>query len=188
MVIGNSQLENFWRAENDREFQRFKGRLTFVWLNELSFEEILKRSAALPPNSVIYYQLLGLDAKGVSHAEARVLRDLHAVANAPIFGLQGYQLGEGVVGGPLLAIDDLSRSAAGAGLRIMDGESPEHGGWRRYRQGPRSSTGANFATGASARTAFLRAAPCGFASSPRVGTEGMAAWWQPCPFVSWKLS
>ena len=119
-------MEKFWFDENVRVFQRFKDRLTFVCLNELSFEEILKRSAALPPNSVIYFQMLAVDAKGVSHAESRVLGDLHAVANAPIFGLLGYQLGQRVVGGPLLAIEDLSRSAAGVGLRIMDGESPEH--------------------------------------------------------------
>jgi PAS domain S-box-containing protein len=126
VLIGSSQLETFWHDELIREFQRFKGRLTFDYLNELSFGEILKRSAALPPNSVIYFQLLAVDAKGVSHVEARVLRDLHAVANAPIFGDQGYQLGQGVVGGPLLAFDVLSRNTAGVALRIMDGESPEH--------------------------------------------------------------
>ena len=41
VVIGNSPLETFWRNESVREFQRYKGQLTFVWLNELSFEEIL---------------------------------------------------------------------------------------------------------------------------------------------------
>jgi len=46
VVIGNSPLENFWRDEISREFRRFRDRLTFVWFNELSFEEILKRSAA----------------------------------------------------------------------------------------------------------------------------------------------
>jgi PAS domain S-box-containing protein len=126
VVIGNSPLENFWRDENVREFERFKGRLAFVYLNELSFDEILKRSAVLPPNSVIYYQLLSVDAKGVAQTEPRVLRELRAVANAPIFGLQDYQLGSGIVGGPLLAIDTLSRKTAGIAVRIMDGESPEH--------------------------------------------------------------
>jgi len=126
ILIGNSPLENFWRDENSRQFQRFKDRLTFIPLNELSLEETLKRSAALPPNSAIYFQMWAVDAKGVSHDEARVLRDLHAVANAPIFGILGYQLGQGIVGGPLLAIDRLSRNSAGVALRIMDGESPEH--------------------------------------------------------------
>jgi hypothetical protein len=48
VLIGSSQLETFWHDEIIREFQRFKGRLTFDYLNELSFGEILKRSAALP--------------------------------------------------------------------------------------------------------------------------------------------
>jgi signal transduction histidine kinase len=48
------------------------------------------------------------------------------VANAPIFGLQSSQLGRGIVGGPLMSMDDLSRNAAGAAVRILNHESPEN--------------------------------------------------------------
>ena len=126
VVLGNSPLEKFWRDELELEFQRFKGRVTFDWLNDLSFEEILERSATLPSNSAIFYVLLSVDAKGVSQTESRGLTELHAVANAPIFGFHGSQLGRGIVGGPLMSIVDLSRNAAGVAVRILDGESPEH--------------------------------------------------------------
>src|SRR5262249_38754156 len=53
VVLGDSQLDRFWRASLGREFQRFSGQLNFVWGNELIFDEILKRCAALPPNSAI---------------------------------------------------------------------------------------------------------------------------------------
>ena len=48
------------------------------------------------------------------------------MANAPIFRSSWVPAGPGIVGGPLMAIDDLSRNAAGVALRILDGESPEH--------------------------------------------------------------
>jgi PAS domain S-box-containing protein len=124
VVIGASQLEQFWLKEVKRAFERFEGRLTFVWTNDWSLAELLQRSAALPANSAIFYGVLTLDAKGVPQIEERTLRELHAVANAPIFGLHSTQLGRGIVGGPLLSIEDLSRNSANVALRVLRGESP----------------------------------------------------------------
>src|SRR5262249_25964838 len=55
----------------------------------------------------------------------RVLSELHAKANAPVFGIQGGQLGEGIVGGPLMPTEDLSRQTAAIALRLLKGEGPE---------------------------------------------------------------
>jgi len=122
MVIGNSPLEKFWLAETRRQMQPFTNRLSLTWLNDSSFAEVLKRAAALPPRSAIYYFLMSVDAEGVPYAEERALRELHAVANAPIFGLHDSQLGRGIVGGPLMAIEELSRNTAKVAARILRGE------------------------------------------------------------------
>ena len=124
VVIGASQLEQFWLNEVKHTFTRFEGRLTFVWTNDWSYSELLQRCATLPAQSAIFYGVLALDAKGVPQIEERTLRELHEVANAPIFGLHSTQLGRGIVGGPLLSIDDLSRNAANVALRVLRGESP----------------------------------------------------------------
>jgi signal transduction histidine kinase len=124
VVLGDSPLERFWLAELGREFQRFQDQLTFVWGNDLSFAEMLKRCATLPPNSAILYGLLSVDAAGFPHTEEDALAELHAVANAPIFGLQSSQMGRGIVGGALMSMDDLSRNAAGAAVQILNQESP----------------------------------------------------------------
>ena len=47
LVIGNSPHEQFWRKQIDGELQRFRSQLQFVWLNDLSFQEMLKRCASL---------------------------------------------------------------------------------------------------------------------------------------------
>ena len=125
VVIGASQFEQFWLEELKRGLRRFEGRLTFIWTNELSFEEMLKGCASLEPQSAILYGVLSVDAKGVRHAEERTLSALHAAAKAPIFGLHSTQLGRGIVGGPLLSIEDLSRNTASVAVRILRGESPQ---------------------------------------------------------------
>jgi signal transduction histidine kinase len=124
VVIGASPFEQVWLREVRGGLQRFEGRLTFIWTNELSFEEMLKGCASLPPQSAIFYGVLSSDAKGVRHAEERTLGAFHAAANAPIFGLHSTQLGRGIVGGPLLSLEDLSRNTATVAVRILRGESP----------------------------------------------------------------
>src|SRR4029450_8018959 len=107
VVIGASQFEQFWLTEVKRGLRRFEARLTFIWTNELSFEEMLKGCASLPPHSAIFYGVLSQDAKGVRHAEDRTLGAFHAAANAPSFGLNATQLGRGIVGGPWRPLVDL---------------------------------------------------------------------------------
>jgi PAS domain S-box-containing protein len=123
VVIGTSPFEQFWLEELKRGFRRFEGRLTFVWTNELSFEEMLKACASLPPQSAIFFGTLTLDAKGVRQVEDKALAALHAAANAPIFGLHSVQLGRGIVGGPLVSNEDLVRSTATVAVRMLHGES-----------------------------------------------------------------
>jgi len=124
VIFGASPLEKFWLGEFRRELQKFADRVTFTWFNELSFEEIKKRAAALSPHSVIFYGLLVVDAAGVPYENDGALKSLHAVANAPIFGVYENQLGLGVVGGRLLANQDVGVEAARVALRILRGEVP----------------------------------------------------------------
>jgi signal transduction histidine kinase len=124
VVIGDSPLERSWRDQVGRDLQPLAGRLKLVWFNQLSFAEMLKRSAALPENSAILYLVLSVDAKGFSHAQDRVLAELHAAANAPMFSVFGNELGSGVVGGPLLLLDDVASATAASAVRLLRGESP----------------------------------------------------------------
>jgi PAS domain S-box-containing protein len=124
VVIGASWFERIWRAELDIELRRFRDRLTIVWSDDLSFAEVLTRCAALPPNSAIFYTLLSVDAAGVAHTGPRALKELRAVANAPIFGFHSNQLGDGIVGGPLVLIDALGVNTADVALRILRGDAP----------------------------------------------------------------
>jgi PAS domain S-box-containing protein len=122
VVLGNSPLEKFWLGETRRQFEPFTNRVSLAWFNKLSFPEMLKRAAALPPRSAIFYAQMSVDARGVPYVEGRALRELHDVANAPIFGLHDSQLGQGIVGGPLVAIEELGRNTAKVAVRILHGE------------------------------------------------------------------
>ena len=124
MVMGSGQLGRFWRRELEIDFRQFRDRVTFIWSDDLSLSEILRRAAGLASDSAIFYFTFGTDAAGAAYADERVLADLHAAANAPLFGVQSVYLGYGVVGGTMMSIDDLSRNTADVAIRLLNGVPP----------------------------------------------------------------
>jgi len=124
MVMGPGPQGTFWRRELEDQFARFRDRLTFLWANDLSFQEVVRRAANLPRHSAILYINLTTDAQGGTYADERVLADLHASANAPMFGRHTVMLGRGIVGGRLVSIEDLSRSTADVASRLLQGAPP----------------------------------------------------------------
>ena len=124
VVIGNSPLEQYWLGQVRDAFQPFGNRVAFTWFNELSLEDMLVRSAALPPKSVIFFVVLSVDAAGVTHEEGNAVDRLHAVANAPVFSWNDIYLGRGIVGGSLTPAGEIGRKAASAAVQILNGKGP----------------------------------------------------------------
>ena len=124
VVTGSGQIAEFWQRELQDSFQRFHDRLTFVWFDDLPFQETLRRCANLPDNSAIFYLRFGTDATGAAYADDRVFTELHARANAPLFAGLSVYLGAGIVGGSLMSIDELARTSADAAVRLLNGAAP----------------------------------------------------------------
>src|SRR5262249_46615608 len=95
-----------------------------TWFNDLTFSQMLAYSAAMPEQSAIFYALLSEDAAGVPYSEDRALDEFRKVASAPIFGISDYQMGRGIVGGPLVQTQILGRESAEVALRIFAGGTP----------------------------------------------------------------
>ena len=124
VIIGASPIERFWLNELKREVKPFENRFELIWYADLSFEEILKRASALPPHTVLFWQLMSVDGAGVVHEGDLALRRLHAVANAPIFSYQEAFFGRETVGGPMHSISESSKATVSVALRIFAGERP----------------------------------------------------------------
>jgi signal transduction histidine kinase len=124
IVLGDSPIERYWVGEFRKDLRHFEGRIKLTWFNELSFEEMLKRAAALPPQAAIFFALLSMDATGVPHEEGKAVERLNAVTGAPIFSYIDSYFGRGIVGGPLVSVTNASRQAATVSVRILGGEPP----------------------------------------------------------------
>jgi len=122
VVIGDSPLERVWSEILKEEYQAFADRVSFTWLNTLSLDGILERTKNLPPHSFILHVLMMRDASGVTHNGDEVLRQIHAIANAPINGIYQHQLGLGITGGRLYQAEVEGVESARIAMRILRGE------------------------------------------------------------------
>lgn len=124
VINGASPNERFWRDEIQKDAELFKDRVQFIWYDDISFSDILKNSAVLPPGTAIFWHLMNVDATGVVYEGDTALRRLHAVSNAPIFSYDDGFFGQEIVGGPMYSVRDLSRLTAAITIRILGGEKP----------------------------------------------------------------
>ena len=88
----------------------------------LSFEDILRDAANLPPHSAIFWHLMNVDAAGVAHEANAALSRLSATANAPVFSYLDNFFGDTTVGGPMHSAEEGSAVAAAVAVRILNGE------------------------------------------------------------------
>jgi signal transduction histidine kinase len=122
VILGATPLERYWTIEFRRAFEPFTNRVSFNFLNDLSFDQMLRQLSKLPPCSFILLGLFLRDASGVTHNEDEALQRLHAVANAPINGLYQNQLGLGIVGGRLYQGELQGVESARIAIRVLRGE------------------------------------------------------------------
>jgi C4-dicarboxylate-specific signal transduction histidine kinase len=123
-VVGDSPIERLYASALRREFQQFANRVNIEWFDGLTFDAMLARAAAMPKQSAIFWFLLSVDAAGVPYAQDRALETIRKVTTASIFGIGDFELGRGIVGGPLMPTQTIGQEAANIGLRILGGEAP----------------------------------------------------------------
>src|SRR6516162_4080211 len=122
VVNGHSPNELFWRDEIQKELRPLEKRIDIRWYDNLSFQEILKQTANLPPHSAIFWNTMVVDATGAAYEGDRALTTLHATANAPIFTHDDEFFGHEVVGGPMLSALVLGKEVGAVAMRILGGE------------------------------------------------------------------
>jgi signal transduction histidine kinase len=125
VVAGRSKLDAYWTAEARETFRGYEGKVDFVYLVGLPMDDLLRRVARLPDESLIYYLNLFEDGHGRTFIPADVVESLSTAANAPVYGHFGSYLGRGIVGGRITHFEAEGETAARLALRVLSGERPE---------------------------------------------------------------
>ncbi|MBN1888248.1 MAG: PAS domain S-box protein [Thermoflexales bacterium] len=91
--------------------------------SHLSLAEIKQRAAALPPSSILFYQLVLEDATGTAYRPIDVLRELVSVSAVPVISKYDHFIGTGTIGGYMYSLERVARETARLGARILRGEA-----------------------------------------------------------------
>jgi signal transduction histidine kinase len=122
VVNGASPNEVFWQGVLERELAPLSRRVELRWYNRLSFEDILRDAANLPPHSAIFWHVMSVDAAGATHEGNTALHRLSSAANAPVFSYLDVFFDGSIVGGSMHSVGEGMAIAAAAAIRILNGE------------------------------------------------------------------
>jgi signal transduction histidine kinase len=123
-MTGASATEQFWNDLFQRELQRSSRRVTLEWFTHMAADDMVKRVAALPAHSAIFYPTIRVDGRGVpQEGDALLLRFIEE-DRAPIFTHTDSLFGRGIVGGPMFSSQEMADACAKVAMRLLNGETP----------------------------------------------------------------
>src|SRR5271165_3161945 len=123
VVAGGSEFASYWLEATIQELRRHADRLNVIELVGLSIDQLLQKVSALPPHTVVFFQLIPQES---SHPVIGTYDVLAAIAQRfPTYCVHNYCFDHGAIGG---AYPDSQEQAVRGGelaARVLVGEKPE---------------------------------------------------------------
>jgi len=94
-------------------------------LSESSFNELLKEVATLPTSSVIFMNSYNISSDGHIEKPEVFGKELSTASNVPIYSIDEFLLGNGIIGGTFLSGILQGNQLADLGISILEGTSPD---------------------------------------------------------------
>ncbi|MDR3641912.1 MAG: PAS domain S-box protein [Humidesulfovibrio sp.] len=110
-------------AEAKADMRAWRGKLTFEYTDDRSYEEMLQRIRSLPPNTIIICAPYFADRTGRSFIPAEVVARIAREANAPVFALLDAHVGTGAIGGNVLKTFDIGTLAGRFVVSFLAGQA-----------------------------------------------------------------
>lgn len=124
LIAGSGPHGRHMERQARKVLPAFEGRVEFIWLRGMPFDELLDAVMQLPEQTLILYLAQLQDRAGQAHVPRSTLRALAPAASAPIYGLWDTLLGHGIVGGRMVTVEEDGFLAAQMALRVLRGEAP----------------------------------------------------------------
>jgi len=126
LVIINDKSRTGYAVKRDinQVLPKYKDKLKFKYIDNMSIEELKREVKNLPPRTAILWVLLFKDKAGKFFTHKESLRQIREVSNTPIYGLWDFYLGEGIVGGVLTSAAAQAHSASKMISKILKGADP----------------------------------------------------------------
>ena len=131
MVFGSAPVERALAAQAKRELAVYSKRLRIDYTNDMTLQEIQVRLGELSEESAVWYGVFNIDAAGVILPQDSGLAVIRSASPVPVFGVLEDQVGQGIVGGRLIRLQEIGLDAAASGAAIIRAE-PVRDAWKVF--------------------------------------------------------
>lgn len=112
------------RREVEKSSDRFsKIKLRFV--DEMPIEQLAKQVSQLPSENIILMQSYTIEKSGRTYTQAEIAKTISSASSVPVYSVHAAQLGNGVIGGRMMAGSVQGEKAAELVLQILDGAAAD---------------------------------------------------------------
>ena len=122
VISGSLEHDQRFEKVARQELSGFDDKVKITYLTDLSLNELIAKTASLPPKSlVLYVWQQSTDERGRLLETYEVLARISPSSSAPIYGMGSGNLGFGIVGGYLQGPDTNGAKSADMAMRILHG-------------------------------------------------------------------
>lgn len=124
MVVGASEADQTLKRRMQQAAQAWQGKVALRYLDDLTLAQMRIEVAQLPPDALLVTGNVNRDVVGNITTPVQFAAQLARLANVPAFGLYNANLGQGILGGSILDIENAARQVAGISLDVLAGRMP----------------------------------------------------------------
>ena len=122
VVAGDSERERKVIQKFKVDVESFTNQVEFVYLNKLSFEQMLDTIKGIDQKSAILYLFLFKDVAGQSFIPGDALKKMYEVAPVPIYGSVSVFVGQGSIGGYMASQEVFGNEVGKVGDKVLQGD------------------------------------------------------------------
>ncbi len=123
VVGGTSEFESYWVNVTHQELHRRPEQVNEIDLVGLSPQQLLRQAYALPPHTVVVFQLVPQEALQLAIGTDDVLEAISQ--RLPTYCIHGFCLGRGTIGGSFPDLEEQMVDGGQLAARVLSGENPE---------------------------------------------------------------
>jgi PAS domain S-box-containing protein len=126
IIIDTSETGTHVFQEVSAATPLYEKKVIFEFLQDLPMEELQKRVARLPADSLVLYTFFFRDKKNQLFEHDESITLISQASHVPVYGAWDFSLGHGIIGGKLVCGFEQGKMAAEMAKRILQGERTEN--------------------------------------------------------------
>ena len=122
VVSGTSNYDQNWLRRAREALRRYENRFDIsYWINQ-RLRELLEALRKLPPDTIVLYLSFSRDADGDTFVPRDMARSFAEASSAPVYGILGTYIGQGIVGGSVPSFAAHGKLAGEIAMRVLSGQ------------------------------------------------------------------